>query len=126
MCYDTGTTPKSLCSNKKYFKDLIMYDKPKSVALADPDITTKVLGQNTLDIIINYQYRIWIFAYLTENSDLLMSAVDHLSHKGYKIVGKNGNIQVTFPTFSFNVKATKIFECSVTLGKESGKEILWK
>ena len=88
MCYDTSTSPKSFCSDRKYFRELLIYDTPKLVSLADPDLTTKVLGQGIMDIIINDQYPLWIFAYLTENSDLLMSAVNHLSYKGCKINGK--------------------------------------
>ena len=126
MCYDTGTMPKSLCSDKQYFRELMVYDKPKRVALADPDITAKVLGQGILDIIVNDQHRLWLFAYLTEKSDLLMSAVDHLSYKNCEIHGKNGVIQDMFPTFSFNVKASENFECSVTPGKDSGKPVLWQ
>lgn len=91
------------------------------MVLADPAITAKVLRQGIMDIIINDQHCLWLFAYLTENSDLLMSAVDHLSYKDCKIHGKNGNIQVTFPTFSFNVKATENFESILWKPTESGK-----
>ena len=122
MCYDTGTTPKSLCSNRNFFRELLIYDTPKQVALADPDITSKVLGQGVLDIIINDQFRIWLFAYYTENSDFLMSAVDHLSYKNCEIHGKEGTIQVSFPTFSFHVRAQSNFECSVTPGSASGNQ----
>ena len=91
------------------------------MVLADPAITAKVLRQGIMDIIINDQHCLWLFAYLTENSDLLMSAVDHLSYKDCKIHGKNGNIQVTFPTFSFNVKATENFESILWKPTESRK-----
>ena len=81
MCYDTGTTLKSLCSKQDFLEELLIYDKPTQAALADPDVTSKVLGQGVLDIIINDQFHIWMFANYTKNSDLLMSAVDHLSYK---------------------------------------------
>ena len=126
MCYNTGTTPKSLCSDKSYFRELLIYNTPKLVSLADPDLTAKVLGQGMLDIIINDQHLLWLFAYLREHSDLLMLAVDHLSYKGCEIKGKNGNIQVVFPTFQFTVCASENFECSVTPGSKLGKPVLWK
>ena len=126
MCYDTSTTLKSLCSQKEYFQELLIYNTPKRVSLADPDISTKVLGQGILDIVIIDQHRIWMFAYLTEKSDLLMLALDHLSYKNCQIHGGNNSIKVTFPTFHFFVQATETFEFSVTPGKDTGKDILWK
>ena len=108
---------KSLCSNKALFGELVLYDKPKYITLAHPDTTSTVLGQGTLDIIINNKHRIQIFVYYTKNSDLLMLAVDHLSYNQCKIIGKDGIIQVKFPTFHFNVRAIDNFECFVTPGK---------
>ena len=125
MCYDTGTSPRSLCSHKEYFSDLIMFDTPRLVSLADPDLTSEVLGQGTLDIIINDQYRINLFAFYARSSDLLMSAVDHLSYKENEINGKNGKIHISYPTFTFSVSAANNFEFHVTPGKDSNKPILW-
>ena len=110
MCYDTGTTPKSLCSKKEYFRELVLYDTPKFVTLADQDSFAQVLGQGMLDIIVNNKYRFWIFAYFTAKSDTLLSAVDHLSYTGCAIHGTHGTIKVTFPTFSFDILGSQNFE----------------
>ena len=126
MCYDTGTSPKSLCYKKEFFRELILFDKPKFVTLADSETTAEVLGQGTLDLIINQKYRIYIFAYFTANSDALLSAVDHLSYQGCQINGINGKIRVTFPTFFFDVSGTSNFEFSISPGKSSNKPVLWQ
>ena len=120
MCYDTGTVPKSLCSKKEFFHDLIIFDKPKFVTLADSATTSQVLGQGTLDIIINKKYQIWIFAYFTAASDALLSAVNHLSYNKCKISGENGNIAIHFNTFQFDVSGSNNFEFN------SNKPVLWQ
>ena len=126
MCYDTGTSPKSLCSKKEYFRDLILFQQPKLVALADPDTTAPVIGQGTLDIIINNTHRIWIFAYLTESTDTLLSAVDHLSYQDCSITGAFGKIQISFPTFTFEVAGSENFEFNILPGKSSNKPVVWQ
>lgn len=55
-----------------------------------------------------------------------MSAVDHLSYKGNEINGKDGKLNISFPTFNFHVTASANFEFHVTPGKGSQKPILWK
>ena len=126
MCYDTGTTPKSLCSKREFFRDLILFDKPTYVSLADPNTSTRALGQGTLDIIINNQFRIWMHAYLTSSCDSLMSAVDHLSYKGNEIHGLNGKIDIIFPSCQFTVRASNNFEFNIHPGKTSTASVLWK
>ena len=127
MCYDTGTVPKSLCSKKEFFRDLILFDKPKLVTLADSAITSQVLaGQGTLDIIINNKYRIWIFAYFTAASDALLSAVDHLSYSKCRISGENGKIAIHCPTFQFDVSGSDNLEFKILPGKSSNKPVLWQ
>ena len=37
MCFDTGTSPKSLCSHQDFFRNLVLFDHPKHVSLADSD-----------------------------------------------------------------------------------------
>lgn len=119
MCYDSGTTPKSLCSKKELFRDLVLFDKPKFFTLADPDSTSQVLGQDTLDIIINNKYRIWIFTYFTAASDALLFAVNHLSYKNCKISGENGKIKIHYSTFNFDVLRSEHFEYNILPGKRS-------
>ena len=126
MCYDTGTSPKSLCSNPAYFRELLRYSTPKYVQLADPDHLAKVVGQGIMDIIINERYRIWIFAYLTEKTDTLLSALDHLSYYNCTIKGERGIIHVHYPTFSFPVSGVENFEFDILPGTFSNKEVLWQ
>ena len=126
MCYDTGTSPKSLCSKREYFRDLILYPHPKLIALADPDTTAPVIGQGTLHIIINNTHQIWIFAYLTKTTDTLLSAVDHLSYQDYSITGAFGKIQISFLTFTFEVSRSKNFEFNILPGKSSNKPVVWQ
>ena len=126
MCYDTGTTPKSLCCKKEYFRELVLFDTPKFVTLAEQDSLATVLGQGMLDVIINNKYRMWIFAYFTAKSDTLLSAVDHLSYEGCTINGAHGKISVTFPTFKFDVLGSQNFEFNILPGKSSNKPVLWK
>ena len=125
MCYDTGTSPKSLCSNREYFRDLILFPHPKLVELADPDTTAPVIGQGTLDIIINNTHRIWIFTYLTAATDTLLSAVDHLSYQDCSITGAFGKIQISFPIFTFEVSGSENFEFNILPGKSSNKPVVW-
>ena len=96
-----------------------MFSKPKYLLLADPKSEAKVLGQGTLYIIINDTHRIWIFAFLTDNTDALLSAVDHFSYRDCTISGAYGQIKIAFPTFHFNVSASKRFECKISPGKSS-------
>ena len=67
-----------------------------------------------------------MFAYLTEKFDMLMSVLDHLSYKNCSIQGKNGKIQVTYPTFNFEVSGTNRFEFNIAPGKNSKKDVLWQ
>ena len=126
MCYDTGTTPKSLCSKKDFFRELVLFDKPKFVTLADPDSVSKVVGQGLLDIIINNKYRMWMHAYLTTTSDALLSSADHLSYNNCSITGHNGIIKISYPTFQFDVLGSENFEFNILPGKSSNKPVLWK
>ena len=126
MCYDTGTSPKSICSKREYFRELVLFESPKFIALAEQDSLAEVIGQGMLDIIINNSYRMWIFAYLTAKSDTLLSAVDHLSYSSCTIAGAHGKIKISYPTFNYEVSGSENFEFNILPGKSSNKPVLWK
>ena len=126
MCYDTGTTPKSLCPHRELFRDFISFQTPKYVSLADSGATAYVTGQEIIDIIINNTYCIGIFAYMAPTCDPLLSSANHLSYVNNKIVGEKGNITISYPTFHFQISALNNFEFSISSGIKSGKPVLWK
>ena len=126
MCYDTGTSPKSICSKREYFRELVLFESPKFIALAEQDSLAEVIGQGMLDIIINNSYRMWIFAYLTAKSDALLSTVDHLSYSGCTIAGANGNIKISYPTFNYDVSGSENIKFNILPEKSSNKPVLWK
>ena len=125
MCYDTGTSPKSLCSHQHFFRDLLMFDHPKHVSLADSDKTARVLGQGTIDFVINVTHLIWLFAFYSPDCDNLMSSADHLNYSKNSILGNDGKIIVSFPTFQFVIKASNNFEFAISAGKQSNLPVLW-
>ena len=55
-CYDSGTWPLSLCSDIRYFTDIVYFDTPKYVELAECRKLGKELRQGLIDMIINNQY----------------------------------------------------------------------
>ena len=124
-CYDSGTWPLSLCSNTDYFTDLVYFDTPKYVEMAECGKLGRVLGQGMIDMIIKDQHRIQMFAYLTENTAFLMSAADHLKYMDNKLDGSDGTLTITFGKTSFKTSSPDRFEFNVRPGKTSNQVIDW-
>ena len=127
MCYDSGTTPFSLCDNPSYFSELVLYPQPREILLGDEDHTMVTLGQGLLDIIINNEYRIKQSAIFTSSTPTaLMATRDHIRYQGCDVKSENGNLRVIFPSFSFLANGSDRFEFQITPGKNSNLPILWQ
>jgi len=78
MCYDTGTTPKTLCDDASMFSELGYFQSPQQVSLGDGHPTITALGQGTIDIIINGKYQIQQHSIITNCAPVaLMASSDH-------------------------------------------------
>jgi hypothetical protein len=110
MCYHSGTTPFSLIDDPEYFSELVMYSKPQHSLLGDEQHTISTVGQGLIDIVINNTYRIRQTAQLTNTTPTaLMATRDHIRYKGCDVKSENGNLRVSFPTFSFVTHAINRF-----------------
>jgi len=126
MCYDSGTTPKTLCDDPSFFTNIGYFKTPSSFCLGDDDTTISALGQGTIDIIINNKYRIQQHAILTTKTlTTLMSTQDHIRYHDCSVVRSNNNLHISFPTFSFVTTGKSRFEFDISPGKASTLPILW-
>ena len=127
MCYDSGTTPFSLIDDPEYFSELVMYSTPQHSLLGDEQHIISTVGQGLIDIVINNTYRIRQTAQLTNKTPTaLMATRDHIRYKGCSVQSENGNLRVSFPTFSFVTQANNRFEFSISPGKDSDLPVLWQ
>ena len=124
-CYDSGTWPLTLCSNTDYFTELVYFDTPKYVEMAECGKLGRVLGQGMIDVIIKNEHRIQMFAYLTENTAFLMSAADHLKYAENNLHGSDGTLTIQFGTTTFKTYSSDRFEFDVQPGKTSNHQIDW-
>ena len=125
MCYDSGTTPFSLIDDPAYFSELVMYSNPQHSLLGDEQHTISTIGQGLIDLVINNTYRIRQTAQLTNKTPTaLMATRDHIRYKGCSVQSENGNLRVSFPTFSFITQANSRFEFSISPGKDSELPVL--
>ena len=126
MCYDSGTTPISMCDDEQYFSTLVYYPEPQEAKLGDEDKTVRILGQGLLDFVIDGKYRVQHHAILSEKCQTaLLSAQSHLKFQGCDVTSSNGDLIVIYPSFSFTAKACDRFEFNVTPGKFSSLPISW-
>ena len=126
MCYDSSTTPKTLCNDPSYFTNIGYFTTPSSVCLGDDDTAISALGQGTIDIIINNKYIIQQHAILTKKTPTaLMSTQDHIRYHDCSVVRSNNNLHISFPTFSFVTTRKSRFEFDISPGKASSLLILW-
>lgn len=54
----------------------------------------KVLGQGTIDVIIDHKYLIQAFGFLEEDTQFLFATSNYLIYSNKKLVGKNGCLHV--------------------------------
>ena len=126
MCYDSGTTPKTLCDDASMFSEIGYFASPQQISLGDGCSTITALGQGTIDIVINGLYRIQQHAIMTNCTPVaLMASSDHIRYKDCAIIGTNNLLRVIYPTFSFTITGDDRFEFPITPGKTSTLPILW-
>ena len=125
MCYDSGTLPYSLSDRKELFNNIVYFDKPQYVALADEDTLVRALGRGLLDIVAE-GHRFQMTGILTETTPVaLLSAADHLRYINCKIIGEQNKLHIHFPTFSITTHGSTGFEFPITAGKEINLPIEW-
>ena len=56
LCYDTGTVPDTIASNKALFTSYNPYECPSHIILGDDDTSIPALGLGIIDIVVNNQY----------------------------------------------------------------------
>jgi len=104
MCYDTGTTPKTLCDDASMFSELDYFQSPQQISLGNGHSTITALGQGTIDIIINGKYQIQQHTIMTNCTPVaLMASSDNLKYKDCSIIGKHGLLNIIYPSFFFTI-----------------------
>ena len=126
LCYDTGTVPDTITSDKSLFTSYTPFQRPTSIVLGDDATVIPALGKGLIDIVINDTQRFQCYAVLTTKTPtILFSAAEHSKYTDCHAKIDNQQIDVYFPSFHFTVHASQQFECMVSSGINSSLPILW-